>query len=193
MIICARIQSHFTRKYIMGYIILLVILFVASFIAMNMSERSSAATFTHWWYFDIPWLLLTIAAWVPMTQLAFYRRTFVTAELNEPERSCYIDGDIFTGQWRIKKNYPQRMFIAQAASIVMSVFIVLMLILDAVLVHHVWHVAAMQTSIASKSTAVQSFCVPIILSSVSLRMWTSWKYPNSVVLLRHGEWLSLQF
>lgn len=192
MIICARIQAHVTRKYAIGYIILVVILFVALLIAMNMSERS-AANFTRWWYFDIPWFLVTVAAWVPIIQLAFYRLTFVTVELNESERSCHIDGDLFTGKWSIKKKCPQRMFTAQVGSIVSSVLILLMLILNADLLHHVWHVPAIQTSIASKVNAVQSLCVSIILSSVSVRMWTYWKYPNSVVLLRRGEWLSLQF
>lgn len=192
MIICARIQAHVTRRYVIGYIILVLILFVTSLTAMNISERS-AANFTRWWYFEIPWLLVTAAAWIPMMQLAFYRRTFVTAELNESERSCHIDGDLFTGKWSIKKKYPQRMFTAQAGSIVLSVLVLLMLILSAGLVHHVWHIPALQTSIASKANAVQSFCVPIIMSSVSVRMWTYWKYPNCVVLLRQGEWLTLQF
>jgi hypothetical protein len=192
LIICARIQAHVTRRYVIGYIILVLILFVTSLVEMNMLERS-AVNFNGWWYFEIPWLLVTVAAWIPMIQLAFYRRTFVTAELNESERSCHIDGDLFTGKWSIKKKYPQRMFTAQAGSIVLSVLVLLMLILSAGLVHHVWHIPVMQTSIASKANAVQSFCVPVILSSVSVRMWTYWKYPNCVVLLRQGEWLTLQF
>lgn len=196
MVVSARVQARITGKYRISYVIILVSLLIASviasFVALNASE-GSYWVFAQWWYLDIPWFLLTLSAWIPTIQLAYYRKTFVTVDWKEPERSCYIEGTMFAGKWIIKNKYPQHMSVAQAASIILLVLISLMLVLDTGMLYYAWHPPVLPGNIINKVNAIQSSCMPVILSSVLVRTWTYWRYPNSIFLLRDGEWLSLQF
>lgn len=191
MVVVAQVQAHVTTKYLIGYVILLVSLF-GMIVVLSMSE-SSALTLTHVWYYDALWIFLTVSAWIPPIQSVYYRRIFATTELHQPEQSCYIEGNRFAGEWTIRKNYPRRMSSARAGSIVLTALFIILLIIDVPLLHSVWHSVVPRTGIESQVTAVQFLCLPIVFASSLPRYWTYWRYPNSLVLRRRGEWLTLQF
>jgi uncharacterized integral membrane protein len=186
------VQSYIRTGYFVGYVILLIVLFVLAILAMNNEENYTAA-YRQWWHLDIPWILLTLTALVPTFQMARYRRTFLTAELDEMNRTCDLVGNGFTGQWSIKNKYPRRMVTAQAAAVIMSFVVLILFILDIKLLYHVWHTPVLRSSTFNKVNAVQGLCISLILASTLLRMWTFWKYPNLIMLRKPGKWLSAQF
>jgi hypothetical protein len=67
------------------------------------------------------------------------------------------------------------------------------LILEIMMLYHVWHTPVPRSSTFSKVNAVQGLCIPLILASVWVRIWSFWKYPNLIVLWKPGKWLSAQF
>lgn len=187
-----RVQSFVRTRDVVGYVTLLVALFVTVTLVIN-AEWSDPQTYGQWWYLGIPWVLLTLGAWVPTFQMVYYRQTFLTVEFEEVKQTCRVVDSAFAGEWRIKKNYPRRMTTAQTATIIFSFFLILMLILQIMALYHVWHTPSLQSSTLSKVNAIQGLCLPLILASPLVRMWSFWKYPNSIVLRQPGKWLSAQF
>lgn len=52
------------QLYFVGCVILLVWFFAGVVMGINMSEQSTPS-FIRWWYYDVPWILLTVIAWIP--------------------------------------------------------------------------------------------------------------------------------
>ncbi len=187
-----RVHSYFRTRHLVGYVTLITLLFVAGSLAIN-SVQSYPATYKGWWYFDIPWILLSCVSWLPVVQMMRYRRTFLTVELDEAKRTCRLVSNAFAGEWRVRKNHPYRMTTAKAAAPILSLFILFMLVIGFLVLYHVWHVPLLQSNAISKVNAVQSLCTPVLLAGLLVPTWSFWKYPNLIVLRKPGKWLSAQF
>lgn len=187
-----RVQSYQRTRYFTVYGIVLILLFATSLWAFS-AVQSYPTTYEHWWYFDIPWLLIILVTWFPTVQLISYRKIFLSAELDDIAMTCRLTGIKFAGEWRVKKNYPRRMTSPQAATLVAAFFILVMLIVQIAVLYHLWHTPMLKSPAFSKVVAVQELSLPLILATILVRFGSSWNYPNSIVLLQSGKWLAVQF
>lgn len=170
----------------------LIALFATSLWAFR-AVQSYPATYEHWWYFDIPWLLITLVVWLPTIQLLSYRKTFLSAELDDIAMTCRLTGSKFAGEWRVKKNYPRRMESPQALTLLIAFFILFMLIIQIAVLYHLWQTPMLKFTAFSKVVDVQELSLPLILATILVRYGSSWNYPNSMILLQSGTWLAVQF
>jgi hypothetical protein len=183
------IYAYVRLPWLVIYISAMLLCFAAMFRVTNQIDLTDR----HWLAQDIPWLLLVLIAWMPMFQWLRNRHHTVEVVFDENQRRCQIVGWHVAGDWKVRKQQTSRIASRQAGAIVMTILVSFMFLIDFFMLYHAFHVPVTFASGARKAMAVQNICIPLGLASVSVRLFSVWKYPQLVLLHRKGEWLSIQW
>ena len=183
-VIHARVYSYIKISHFIVYCLVLI-----GFLVWALTGTFRLSTFQgavpNWFHFDIPWLFLVIAIWIPAIQRMSSAKTMVNVRMDKVNSTCVIEDGDFAGTWQLHKKSPRSMSTMKALTIIGLFMIVVIAIVNLMAIHRA-------VNPISKAFAVQGLSEAGILLSVFVPLLSFWRYPYLIALRQKGQWLSLQ-
>ncbi|MCF8564623.1 hypothetical protein LLE49_07675 [Alicyclobacillus tolerans] len=180
----ARVYSYTKIRYFILYCLVLIGLLIWA-LTGTFQLSSMQGAVPNWFTYDVPWLFLVIAVWIPAIQRLSNGRTLVNFRIDKLNSICVIEDGDFAGMWQLHKRSPRSMSTTKAMTVVGLFMVAVIAILNLMELHRV-------VNVVNKANAVQGLCEAGILLGVFIPLLSFWRYPYLITLRQKGQWLSLQ-